>query len=190
MPGLTDFVTLCNVVILFNVLDSRTYGTPDQTEDDSLRIKRHDCNTISDDDRRKFVYARGMSLELLRWVATKFVVFDDYSREEYSMQEWQDIHMTQLGLYMLQYLEHWIKEESQTDNPQLPAIDVDSLKKQLDWAIYTVPWIAEDWTEEKMHYTLHVQYPPSFRSVRLDGTNLTHMRRCKLFCFFIIHVYF
>ena len=68
MAGLYDFMTLCNIGILFNVLDSRTYGTEDQAYLDVLRMDRYNYNTIPEDDRRSFVYARGLSLELINWL--------------------------------------------------------------------------------------------------------------------------
>jgi hypothetical protein len=185
MPGLIDFFTLCNVGILFNVLDSRTYGTADETEGDSLLMERHDFNTISEDDRRKFVYGRGLSLELLHWAETMFMVFDNDRNEEYKIGDVYDQHITQLGMYMLQYLEHWIQDELETADPQLPFFDVTALKKQLDWVMLTVPWLAIEWTEEKMYFSLHVEYSPSFQVLLLDG-NLTHKPWCKLFYFFII----
>lgn len=92
MSKLIDFITLCNVGI--NVLDSRTYGTADETEDDCCLMELYDCNTISDDDRRKYVHERGLSLELLHWVGTRYFVFDNDRNKAHEIQDMQEQHMT------------------------------------------------------------------------------------------------
>lgn len=74
MSGLLDFMTLCNMGILFNVLDSRTYGTHGASYVDILQMDKYDYNTIHEDDRRKFVYARGVSLELIEWLNSGWIV--------------------------------------------------------------------------------------------------------------------
>ena len=150
MSKLIDFITLCNVGI--NVLDSRTYGTADETEDDCCLMELYDCNTISDDDRRKYVHERGLSLELLHWVGTRYFVFDNDRNKAHEIQDMQEQHMTWLGQYMLQYLEDLIKDESKKEDPQLPFPDPNSLQKQLDWAIYTVPWSATERTEDNIFF--------------------------------------
>jgi hypothetical protein len=184
MAGVIDFITLCNIGIFFNVLDSRTYGSEDETEDDTLLIERYDCNTIPDDDRRKFVYARGLSLELLHWLGTKCIVFDNENNEATEIKDIQELHMTRLGAYMLQYLDEWIIDASRMHDPVLPFLDNNSLKKQLQWAIITVPWFPLNWFEEEMkYYSLHCEYPRSVQPVPHRGDHLRHVKWCKLLCF-------
>lgn len=74
MPELLDFLTLCNMGILFNVLDRCTYGTPGQSYIDSLHIDQYDYNTIPEDDHQKFIYTRGLSLELIQWLSSRLIL--------------------------------------------------------------------------------------------------------------------
>lgn len=40
---------------------------------------------------------------------------------------------------ILQYLEKWTEDEMKKDEPHLPIVDKGALKKQLQWAMHTIP---------------------------------------------------
>lgn len=176
MAGLLDFLTLCNMGILFNVLDSRTYGMPGQSYIDTLRMEQYDYNPISDDDRRKFVYGRGLSLELVQWLSSRWILtcVQDNPQETVEIENLHVQHITRQGLYMLHYLEKWTEEENKKDSSHLLAMDKDALEKQLEWAILTIPWISSSWSdtleENAESFYLDCLYPSSGQPIRRDDT--------------------
>jgi len=149
MSGLLNFLTLCNMGILFNVLDSRTYGTQDASYVDILRMDHYDYNTIPEDDRRGFVYSRGISLELIQWLNSRWIVtcVEGDPEERLEIEDLQTQLITRQGLSMLQYLENWTEEENQNDGAFFSAISRDDLEKQLEWAMNTIPWISSSWRD-------------------------------------------
>ncbi|KDR68714.1 hypothetical protein GALMADRAFT_256536 [Galerina marginata CBS 339.88] len=145
MVGLLDFLTLCNIGILFNVLDRRTY---EPSTVDSLQAQEYDWNTIPDYERQRFVYARGLSLELLHWLASKFAVMDvrDNAGKMLDIETMHSSHIIQQGLYILQHLERRVEEEVK-DSLCLPMANKVMLRRQLAWAMHTIPWVGTSWTE-------------------------------------------
>lgn len=72
--GLINLLSLCNLVILGNVLDFRTYVAPNQSPGhpaDSRQkklMKTYDRNNIPKEERLSMVYTRGLALEIFQWV--------------------------------------------------------------------------------------------------------------------------
>ena len=151
MSGLLDLLTLCNLGIFFNVLDRRTYGEEDPSYLDTLRLDKYDYNAISEEDRRKYVYARGLSLELIQWLNTRMIITGvEGNSNPQERLEIEDLHVqiiTRQGLTIFQYLEKWIAEEKKKEDPHFPIVDKDSLEKQMAWAMATIPWIETSWRE-------------------------------------------
>jgi hypothetical protein len=190
MAGLLDFLTLCNIGILFNVLDSRTYGTPDQPHIDILRMDQYDCNSIPEDDRRAFVYARGIALESIEWLNSRWIVTCVEGNPE--RLEIEDLHVqliTRQGLTILQYLENWTEEESGKDDSRFSVVDKDALTTQLEWAMLTIPWMASSWSDtldgNAESFYLDSLYPTSGQPLPRDET-LPYLRWSEIFSHFII----
>jgi hypothetical protein len=187
MHGLLDFLTLCNMGILFNVLDRRTYGTQDQSYIDTLRMDRYDYNTIPEDDRRSFVYARGISLELIEWLNSRWIVTGgEGNPERHEIEDFHVQHITRQGLTILQYLENWTEEENEKDDSHFPIIDRDELKTQLEWAMHTIPWISTSWSdtldENAESFYLDSLYPTSGQPLQRDEM-LPYLRWSEMFPF-------
>lgn len=70
VDGALDLFSLCFLVIFGNVLDFRTYSTPDGHPLDNKNP--HDVNGISIDERYNMCTARGVCIELLRWWSSKY----------------------------------------------------------------------------------------------------------------------
>jgi hypothetical protein len=71
--GLMNLLSACVLVILGNVLDSRTYRAPTQEEytkaDKNQQILiDHNINTIPINERLAICYARGLALCLINWI--------------------------------------------------------------------------------------------------------------------------
>ncbi|PPQ83530.1 hypothetical protein CVT25_006959 [Psilocybe cyanescens] len=72
--GLVNLLSLCNLVVLGNVLDFRTYSAPNQKAGDDLDphqrslMEMYDRNNIPKQERFCILYARGIALELMGWV--------------------------------------------------------------------------------------------------------------------------
>jgi hypothetical protein len=176
MAGLRDFLTLCNIGILFNVLDGRTYGEPGISYQDILLMDKFDYNLIPDEDRHKYVYARGISLELVSWLNSWLIVTDIEGNanplEILEIEDLQVQYITRQGLTMSQYLETWVAEEQKKDDPRNPTVDMDSLEKQLEWAMDTIPWIESSWSdtlkENDESFYLDSLYPASGQPLPRD----------------------
>ena len=70
VDGALDLFSLCFLVIFGNVLDFRTYSTPD-----GYPLKKenpYDANGITVDERYNMCTARGVCIELLRWWSSKY----------------------------------------------------------------------------------------------------------------------
>lgn len=86
VPQITDFdsllnlLTFCNLVIMANVLDSRTYEK-DPGASDSVALSKHDANAIPVKERYAMAYARGRCWDILFWVFHKYEVFDKETGE-------------------------------------------------------------------------------------------------------------
>ena len=145
MAGVIDFLTICNMGILFNVLDRRTYGESDMSYMDILRMDKFDFNAISEEDRRRYVYARGLSLELVSWLHSKITIAT--AKGTVNIEDLQVQYITQQGFTMLQYLHTWIEEEKTKDDSRFSPVNIDSLENQLTWAMDTIPWIETSWSD-------------------------------------------
>jgi hypothetical protein len=73
-----DVLTLCNYCILANILDPRTYSFPDQsygqaaTATHKLQRDKHDYNALSPSDRLYFSYVRGLAINLIHWLDSRY----------------------------------------------------------------------------------------------------------------------
>jgi hypothetical protein len=70
VDGALDLFSLCFLVIFGNVLDFRTYSTPDGHPLDNKNP--HDVNGIAVDERYNMCNARGVCIELLNWWSSKY----------------------------------------------------------------------------------------------------------------------
>jgi hypothetical protein len=70
VDGALDLFSLCFLVIFGNVLDFRTYSTPDGYPLDNENPQ--DVNGIAIDERYNMCTARGVCIELLRWWSSKY----------------------------------------------------------------------------------------------------------------------
>jgi hypothetical protein len=195
MHGLLDLLTLCNMGILFNVLDRRTYAQAGVNAYlDVLRNVKYDYNEISEEDRRKYVYARGLSLELVHWLDSRFIVADvEGNANPEERLEIRDLHaqyITRQGLTIFQYLEMWIAEEKKKEDPHLPIVDMDSLETQLGWAMDTIPWIDTSWhdtlKENTESFYFDSLYPVSGHPLPRDQSQYMRWSEPQIFSSFII----
>lgn len=153
--------------ILFNVLDSRMYGTPGQSYIDTLHMDKYDYNTIPEEDCSKFVYARGVSLELIEWLNSKWILtcVEGNPQEQLDMEDLQVQLITRQGLSMLQYMNKWTEEQNEKDSLYFTNINPDVLQKQLEWAMHTIPWMESSWSdtlkEDAESFYLDTIYPAS-----------------------------
>ena len=86
IPQLTDFDSLlnllsfCNLLILGNVLDSRTYQSEPGVSSPATLMK-HDANAIPAKERYEMAYARGRCWEILFWAFHYWEVFETKTGE-------------------------------------------------------------------------------------------------------------
>ena len=70
VDGALDLFSLCFLVIFGNVLDFRTYSTPDRRP--LKKTNLHDVNGIGIEERYNMCTARGVCIKLLRWWSSKY----------------------------------------------------------------------------------------------------------------------
>jgi len=89
-----DFLLLCHLGILVNILDVRTYQYPGCGPDDPLtrkqmdHMQRNDTNALTYRTRMEFIYTRGVAYCLLDWFAESFQFYDAESRK---VNAWEKI---------------------------------------------------------------------------------------------------
>lgn len=156
MRGFVDFLTLCNLGILFNSLDIRSYqlSIPDGKNDTEVlrnaRFREYDFNAIPFIDRGRNVYARGLSLELLRWVHTHFELKPiNHDGSVKNPRQFYFTYIIEQALCILQYKELWDKEQEEGREEALEEsrFTEEALRKQITWAMLTIPEIKAPWNE-------------------------------------------
>jgi hypothetical protein len=76
--GIINLLSLCNLVILGNVLDFRTYLAPNQppernaTPAEEEVLEHHDRNKIPKQERVAMMLYRGLAFEVIEWVKQNF----------------------------------------------------------------------------------------------------------------------
>lgn len=74
IDGVLDLLTFCNMMIMANVLDSRTYEpAPGSTQ---YLMDMYDVNAIPAKERQQMAYARGRCWDILRWFFHKYEIYD------------------------------------------------------------------------------------------------------------------
>lgn len=84
LPKLTEFnsvldlFTLCNLMILANVLDLRTHQPPLMTpQSRAVDVwEKHDVNMVPAIERYEIAHARGRCWDILRWFFSAYEIFD------------------------------------------------------------------------------------------------------------------
>jgi hypothetical protein len=75
--GVLDLLTFCNLMVLANVLDFRTYQpAPGGSHKDH---NLHDVNEIPAKERYEMAYARGRCWDMLLWFFSKYEIFEKES---------------------------------------------------------------------------------------------------------------
>jgi hypothetical protein len=73
--GVLDLFTFCNLIILANVLDCRTY----EPGPGGVKDEDHDVNGIPAKERYEMAYARGRCWDIFRWFFSKYEIFEKES---------------------------------------------------------------------------------------------------------------
>jgi hypothetical protein len=85
VPNLKDFnsvldlFTFCNMIIMMNVLDLRTYIESEEAGKGLL--EEHDVNSIPSLERYEMAHARGRCWDILLWFFSAYEIFDKDSGE-------------------------------------------------------------------------------------------------------------
>ncbi|KDR76668.1 hypothetical protein GALMADRAFT_67271, partial [Galerina marginata CBS 339.88] len=112
MEGVLNFLSLCNLVILANVLDGRTYQGWGQEDEKRTKkhlhdIKAYDRNAIPFEEREKYRHARGMCLHMLLWFGARYeATFHDPTGKDVPIDVLCDLvfaYLVQQGRALLLY---------------------------------------------------------------------------------------
>jgi hypothetical protein len=80
-----DLFTFCNLVVLMNILDMRTYQTAPGTSSQTMALEvleKHDFNAIPAVERYEIAYARGRCLDIFYWFFCQYELFDQENGEQ------------------------------------------------------------------------------------------------------------
>lgn len=128
--GLVNLLSLCNLIVLGNVVDFRTYSAPNQRAeaevdfDQHVFMERYDRTNISKQERYSMIYARGIALEFIRWVRACCVIT---SPEGEVLSDLPSHYLTQQMAALLKY-----KAEAERDGiVGAPHCTLASLEKQI-----------------------------------------------------------
>ncbi|PPQ66501.1 hypothetical protein CVT26_011189 [Gymnopilus dilepis] len=142
--GFLDFLSLCSVIILGNVLDARSYAITSNLnswmskETKDFLINTYDFNDIILPERLSMMYARGLAFELLDW-AREFVtvtsssgaVLDDFPTQ-----------------YLLCHMAMLLREKKTANAHNIWGVagcDYGQLKRQLENVAMSDPKILRQW---------------------------------------------
>ncbi|KAJ3488570.1 hypothetical protein NLJ89_g11603 [Agrocybe chaxingu] len=143
--GSLDFIAVCSLNVLGNVLHHQTYSAPNQDEDEPADQEQqklwdqYDVNDISFDERTHIRHARGLALDAIRWYETKFEVIESKYGDRVELPtECIGLHASSLlrykeraiaeGVKGAPHCEYWmlkkqIKNALQLHPPSLAACD-------------------------------------------------------------------
>lgn len=128
-----DFLILCHLGILINILDVRTYQYPGCGPDDSLtrsqmdHMRRNDTNALTYRTRMEFIYTRGIAYCLLDWFAESFTFYDAEGR---TVNAWATI-ISPLLAHQLLVIKRYKKSAPLQDSSTL-GCTLKSLSHQID----------------------------------------------------------
>jgi hypothetical protein len=108
IDGLMNLIATCIIVILGNVLDSRTYVAPSQhftqlrTPAQEFLMSNHDVNAITTNERMAICYARGAALHLFAWIRECCIILGP---DGSIVDDLPSYFFVQIGRAMLSYKE-------------------------------------------------------------------------------------
>lgn len=108
-------MTLCNLVILGNALDFRTYSAPNQEEDVEAtilqkdRMEKYDLNNIEREERHEMILVRGMCVHLLIWLSCNYEVIN--TRNGSTVEAYDRFYLGKLAAAILAYKELASKQQ-------------------------------------------------------------------------------
>lgn len=139
MPNLLDFdsvldlFSFCNLMIMANVLDLRTYDAVPGV------AAKHDVNGISTKERYEMSYARGRCWDILHWFFSAYEIFDkgtDEAVDGFKLVAMQ--YLWQQGMAILEF-----KRKALEADPS--HFGVEAVERQLKFCflpIYSIPNIT------------------------------------------------
>lgn len=147
MDGLINLLSLCNLVILGNVLDFRTYSAPNQGENDSLTgiqkelMEKYDRNNIPRDERRAICYARGIAFEIFKWIRVNLNIIDPLG---HSVKDLPSQFLVKQLRTLLQYKTNAVAAEL----PGVPHCTISFLQRQIDNVVKSNELIHKEWKKQ------------------------------------------
>lgn len=157
--GVLDLFSLCNLVILGNVLDFRTYSAPNQGVDVKAtpvqreRMQKYDHNAIPYEEREASVFARGVCVQILHWFDAHFEIQD--SRTGKQIQEnVAASHLARQAIALQTYKEAAVANEVNG----APHCTPSNLKRQIENALKVYDDAYKIWTRKKSSQVRSLAY--------------------------------
>ncbi|KAF9521643.1 hypothetical protein CPB83DRAFT_778366 [Crepidotus variabilis] len=147
LDGVLDLLSLCNLVILGNVLDYRTYSAPNQAEKkeitplQALNMEGFDQNDIPWDERVSACYARGIAITVLRAIQQHCLIVNGEGYE-------QSLLPTRMLARQIKGLFLYKKQAVLLELEGVPHCTVSLLETQLQNILAWAPDIADVYHEE------------------------------------------
>lgn len=110
----------------------------------SLRMEQYDDNMIPKEDRKRFAYGRGLSLELIRWLTSRYILqkMDNSDEEDeensdneenlMTIQDFQLRYLIRQGLCIISYNKQWLQEQEDRnqDTDGDDEMEVDGMQEE------------------------------------------------------------
>lgn len=171
IQGLLDLLSLCNLVILGNVLDHRTYSAPNQDAETEAtprqrnRMDLYDHNAMPSQERDSSVYARGVCIQMLHWCMAHFEIQD--SRTGRIIDEnVAASHLVRQAIALQKY-KNVATSKGIKGAPHCTPADLD---RQIGNALKTYPAAYKIWTKQREHLeVLSLSFEGNFKDLNVVG---------------------
>ena len=145
-----NFLSLCVLVILGNVLDFRTYTASSHqqaqplTKAEKWLMMDHDINGIPTNERLAICYCRGAAFHLFRWVRECCIV---HGPDGCVVEDLPSLFLAQIGKALIHY-------KSRAEEKSLEGVthcSLDSLTSQINNVMESDSSICKVWTNHSGH---------------------------------------
>lgn len=167
VSGVLELLSLCNLVILGNVLDHRTYSAPNQdaedeaTETQEQRIQNYDLNDIERTERDEMILARGVSIHLLKWVVATLRITNTETGNHVSIDSIIRLYLGKQAAAILKYKQlAWNPVDPEERVYGAPHCTPHNLEVQLENALDTYPGALAAYEECKGNFDDSLDYGP------------------------------
>ena len=169
-----DLLSLCNLVILSNALDPRTYSYASRNDIERTKLNQaYDCNDITFQERLSICHCHGICLDMLRWFRADYVCKKD--NEEVDL----------ISIYLVQQCRNISRYKFRVQRAKIPSTDgctEANLSKQIRAALALDDKSLALWNKSGRHWKDDALREENDRSWWNDSLYLEEPERYTVIC--------